>query len=336
MSETLAPDQETAGRNSEHKIEQNSGAQAAASSSAAQATPPTNADEAEREGHAIDEALRFGDTDVTQPAPATPGRLRREFDALDEERFQAAMQATGGRMLSPEAEAQGIDPRALFSGGKYSNKQAKALASPELKHWFDGDDTTAGNGRLTYPQYRAREADRVLRAEFADWDEARYQAAIAATNAYFYRREYKYGVPGFNERDLFSGGSLSARDRWRQYASEELQEWFDLNGGRQTFAQFREARRANDRAERHQHEEELQRAAGGTPCYVGQQTMWLAGGAGDGRTDAGGRGQHRGGVVAGRRGDRRRHAGLRSRPGAPRGAGAGAGDPVRAQPGAVR
>jgi len=40
MSETLAPDQETAGRNSEHKIEQNSGAQAAASSSAAQATPP--------------------------------------------------------------------------------------------------------------------------------------------------------------------------------------------------------------------------------------------------------------------------------------------------------
>ncbi|MFF8696237.1 hypothetical protein ACF08W_28900 [Streptomyces sp. NPDC015144] len=233
---------------------------------AAQTTPPTNADEVEREGRAMDEALRFGDTDVTQPAPATPGRLRREFDALDEERFQAAMQATGGRMLSPEAEAQGIDPRALFSGGKYSNKRAKELASPELKHWFDGDGTTAGNGRLTYPQYRAREADRVLRAEFADWDEARYQAAIAATNGYFFRREYKYGFTDFDERELFSGGSLSARDRWRQYASEELQEWFDLNGGRQTFAQFREARRANDRAERHQHEEEeLQRAAGGTP-----------------------------------------------------------------------
>ncbi|MFF4902259.1 hypothetical protein [Streptomyces sp. NPDC001068] len=233
---------------------------------AAQATPPANADEAEREGRAMDEALRFGDTDVTQPAPATPGRLRREFDALDEERFQAAMQATGGRMLSPEAEAQGIDPRALFSGGKYSNKQAKALASPELKHWFDGDDTTPGNGRLTYPQYRAREADRALRAEFADWDEARYRQAVDFTNGYFFRREYKFGGTDFNERELFSGGSLSARDRWRQYASDELQEWYDLNGGRQTFAQFREARRANDRAERHQHEEEeLQRAAGGTP-----------------------------------------------------------------------
>jgi hypothetical protein len=233
---------------------------------AAQATPPTNADEAEREGRAMDEALRFGDTDVTQPAPATPGRLRREFDALDEERFQAAMQATGGRMLSPEAEAQGIDPRALFSGGKYSNKQAKELASPELKHWFDGDDNTPGNGRLTYPQYRAREADRALRSEFADWDEARYRQAVDFTNGYFFRREYKYGFTDFNERELFSGGSLSARDRWMQYASDELQEWFDLNGGRQTFAQFREARRANDRAERHQHEEEeLQRAAGGTP-----------------------------------------------------------------------
>ncbi|MFF1600815.1 hypothetical protein ACFVYV_25455 [Streptomyces mirabilis] len=233
---------------------------------AAQATPPTNADEAEREGRAMDEALRFGDTDVTQPAPATPGRLRREFDALDEERFQAAMQATGGRMLSPEAEAQGIDPRALFSGGKYSNKQAKELASPELKHWFDGDDNTPGNGRLTYPQYRAREADRALRSEFADWDEARYRQAVDFTNGYFFRREYKFGGTDFNERELFSGGSLSARDRWMQYASDELQEWFDLNGGRQTFAQFREARRANDRAERHQHEEEeLQRAAGGTP-----------------------------------------------------------------------
>ncbi|MFK0279535.1 hypothetical protein ACIQVL_03540 [Streptomyces sp. NPDC090499] len=227
---------------------------------AAQTTPPANADEAEREGRAMDEALRFGDTDVTQPAPATPGRLRREFDGLDEERFQAATQATGGRMLSPKAEAAGIDPRAVFSGGKYSNKQARELASPELNRWLFGDDKTDGNGRLTYPQYRAREADRVLRAEFADWDEARYQQAVDATNGYLFRREYKYANPGFDERELFSGGSLSARDRWRQYASEELDEWYDLNGGRQTFAQYKEARRANDRAERQQYEEE-QRAA---------------------------------------------------------------------------
>ncbi|MFD9394155.1 hypothetical protein ACFWBB_26485 [Streptomyces sp. NPDC060000] len=224
-------------------------------------TPPANADEAEREGRLMDEALGFGDTDITQPAPATPGRLRREFDALDEERFQAAVQATGGRMLSPEAEAQGIDPRVLFSGGKYSNKRAKELASPELNHWFDGDDETPGNGRLTYPQYRQREADRALRAEFADWDEARYRQAVDFTNGYFFRREYKFGNTDFDERELFSGGSLSARDRWMQYASEELQEWFDLNGGRHTFAQFRQQRRDGDRVARDQHEEEQNRAA---------------------------------------------------------------------------
>ncbi|MGW4086959.1 hypothetical protein ACWEGS_28405 [Streptomyces sp. NPDC004822] len=222
-------------------------------------TPPTTPEEAEREGRLMDEALRFGDTDITQPAPATPGRLRREFDALDDERFQAAMQATGGRMLSAEAEAQGIDPRVVFSGNKYSNKRAKDLASPELNHWFDGDDETPGNGRLTYPQYRQRENDRAIRAEFADWDEARYRQAVDFTNGYLFRREYKFGSADFDERELFSGGSLSARDRWRQYASEELQEWFDLNGGRQTFAQYKASRRDNDRAAREEYEEEQRR-----------------------------------------------------------------------------
>ncbi|MFD5856055.1 PKD domain-containing protein [Streptomyces chartreusis] len=222
-------------------------------------TPPANAEEAEREGRLMDAALGFGDTDVTQPTPATPGRLRREFDALDEERFQAAMQATGGRMLSPKAAAQGIDPRALFSGGKFSNKRAQDLASQELKDWWEE------NGRLTYPQYRQREADRVLRAEFADWDEARYRQAVDFTNGYFFRREYKFGGTDFDERELFSGGSLSARDRWRQYASEELQEWFDLNGGRQTFAQFKQSRQDNDRIERQRYEEEQRSQSAGTP-----------------------------------------------------------------------
>ncbi|QOV40166.1 hypothetical protein IM697_18235 [Streptomyces ferrugineus] len=224
-------------------------------------TPPADAEEAERRGRAMDEALGFGDTDVTQPASAAPGRLRREFDALDEERFQAAMEATGGRMLSSEAEAQGIDPRAVFSGTKYSNKRAKELASPELNLWIDGDDENVGHGRLTYPQYRQREADRVLRAEFADWDEARYRQAVDFTNGYFFKREYKFGALPFDERELFSGGSLSARDRWRQYASEELQEWFDNNGGRQTFAQFKQSRRDGDRRDRDLFEEEQRRAA---------------------------------------------------------------------------
>ncbi|MEU5978420.1 UvrD-helicase domain-containing protein [Streptomyces sp. NPDC047315] len=236
-------------------------------------TPPANAAEAQARGRALDEALRFGGTDVTRPVPAAPGRLRREFDALDEERFQAATDATGGRLLSPEAEAQGVDPREVFSGRRYTNRQAAALASPELRRWMEGDGQTPGNGRLTYQQYRQREADRVLRDEFADWDEARYQQALAATNGYFFRREYKHGFTDFTERELFSGGNLSARDRWRQYASDELQEWFDLNGGRQTFSQFKQARRDGDRAERHQHEDEQNR----TPESTGTDAAaWAA------------------------------------------------------------
>ncbi|MER6616282.1 UvrD-helicase domain-containing protein [Streptomyces xantholiticus] len=224
-------------------------------------TPPTDAEEAEHRGRAMDDALGFGDTDITQPAPATPGRLRREFDALDEERFQAAMEATGGRMLSPKAEADGIDPRDVFSGGKYSNKRAKELASPELSLWLFGDDEQAGNGRLTYPQYRQREADRVLRDQFALIDDARYRQAVEFTNGYFFKREYKYAGLPFDELELFSGGSLSARDRWRQYASDELVEWYDLNGGRLTFNQFKQQYRDNDRIEREKNEEEQRRAA---------------------------------------------------------------------------
>ncbi|WP_344603923.1 hypothetical protein [Streptomyces glaucus] len=223
--------------------------------------PPANAEEAERERQAVRATLSFGDTDVTRPAPAEPGRLRREFDALDEERFQAAMEATGGRFLSPEAEAADIDPREVFSGRRYSNKQAKELASPELNLWLFGDDTTAGNGRLTYAQYRQREADRVLRAEFADIDEARYRAAVEFTNGYLFKRQYKFGGTDFTERELFSGGSLSARDRWKEYASEELLEWFDLNGGRLTFNQYKQQRRDNERNDRDQFEEEQRRAA---------------------------------------------------------------------------
>lgn len=233
-------------------------------------TPPVDAEDAERRGRAMDEALRFGDTDVTQPAPNGPGQLRREFDALDEERFQAAMEATGGRMLSPEAEAAGIDPRDVFSGRKYSNKRAKELASDELKFWFDGDESTPGNGRLTYPQYRQREKDRALYAEFADWNEARHRQAIDYTNGYFFAREYKYNSP-VSETELFSGGSMSG-DRWRKYASEELQEWFDNNGGRVTFNEWKQQRRNDDRAARDEYEEERRAAGGGDSPPEGGDT----------------------------------------------------------------
>ncbi|MGY1502916.1 hypothetical protein ACW4TU_41180 [Streptomyces sp. QTS52] len=219
-------------------------------------TPPVNADEAEHEGRLMDEALRFGDTDVTQPAPATPGRLRREFDALDEERFQAAVQATGGRLFNDDSEDSGVDPRDLFSGRKVTAVRARELASQELRDWWE-----ANGGRLTYSTYSQREQDRVLRDEFALIDEARYRAAVDFSNGYFFKREYKFGGTNFDERELFSGGTLSSRERWKQYASEELQEWFDANGGRLTFAQFKQQRRDGERRDFDQFEEEQRRAA---------------------------------------------------------------------------
>ncbi|MFE7072573.1 hypothetical protein ACFU96_21080 [Streptomyces sp. NPDC057620] len=214
-------------------------------------TPPANAEEAEREGRAMDESLRFGDTDITQPAPATPGRMRREFDALDEERFQAAMQATDGRLFTPEAEGTGVDPRDLFSGRKVTAAQARNLASQELRDWWDDN-----GGRLTYSTYSQREQDRVLRAEFADIDEARYQAALEYTNGYFFARKYKYADNVPSERDLFSGGSVSGFGQWRQYASEELLEWYDNNGGRLTFNEYKKRKRQDDRRAREEYEAE--------------------------------------------------------------------------------
>ncbi|MFD4795001.1 hypothetical protein [Streptomyces anulatus] len=237
-------------------------------------TPPANAEEAERRGRAMDEALGFGDTDVTRPAPATPGRLRREFDALDEERFAAAMQETGGTFFNADSQDSDVDPRALFSGRSVTAARARELASDELRDWFDRND-----GRLTYSTYSQRERDRVLRAEFEEIDEARYRAAEAETNGYFFRRQHDGGT--ISDRELFSGGSLSQFDRWRDIASEELRDWFDANGGRLTFNQFKNARRDDERAARELYEEEERQAAqsSSTPETGEPQD--------DGRTDQG-------------------------------------------------
>ncbi|MEV7512063.1 hypothetical protein AB0O57_29315 [Streptomyces sp. NPDC091201] len=100
----------------------------------------------------------------------------------------------------------------------------------------------------------ARTREQQLRAEFIDIDEARYLAAVDATNGYFFRRQYQ--ASGLDERELFSGGSMSAFGRWEQYASDELREWFDANGGRLTFNQFKQQRRADERRAREEYEQE--------------------------------------------------------------------------------
>lgn len=107
-----------------------------------------------------------------------------------------------------------------------------------------------------------------MQQEFADWDEARYQAAIEATNGYFYSKKSRR-LPRVNERDLFSGGSLSRFGRWREYASEELIDWYDANGGRVTYNAFKNQRRAQERIERDQYEEQQRN---GNPVPEAQPT----------------------------------------------------------------
>ncbi|WP_411147385.1 hypothetical protein [Streptomyces sp. A30] len=119
-------------------------------------------------------------------------------------------------------------------------------------------DEALGFGDTDVPRPRRTRED-TIHAAFADFDEARYQAAVEATNGYFYKRKYKYGS-GINERELFSGGSLARFGRWEEYASEELRDWYKANGGRITYNQFKSQYRDNDRRDREVFEEEQRRA----------------------------------------------------------------------------
>ncbi|MER5222864.1 hypothetical protein [Streptomyces flaveus] len=120
-------------------------------------------------------------------------------------------------------------------------------------------DEALGFGDTDVSRPRRTRED-TIRAAFADFDEARYQTAIAATNGYFYKKKYKYDS-GINERELFSGGGLARFGRWEEYASEELKNWYKANGGRITYNQFKRQFRENDRRDRDLFEEEQRRAA---------------------------------------------------------------------------
>ncbi|MFD7505394.1 hypothetical protein [Streptomyces sp. NPDC059850] len=121
-------------------------------------------------------------------------------------------------------------------------------------------DEALGFAGTDVPRARRTRED-IIRAEFADFDEARYQQAIEATNGYFYNREHKYGDDRPSERELFSGGELAKFGRWMKYASEELIDWYKANGDRITYNQFRQQHRDNDRIERQRYEEQRRQAA---------------------------------------------------------------------------
>ncbi|MFI6686614.1 hypothetical protein [Streptomyces sp. NPDC050485] len=141
-------------------------------------------------------------------------------------------------------------------------------SAEEVRQRGEAMDAALGFGDTDVTRRPLSREERLQR-EFQEADEARYAAALDATNGYFFSRNSRR-LPPVGERDLFSGGSLSRFGRWRDYASEELLEWFDDNGGRLTYNQFKQQRRADERVERDRHEEAQRQNAGASDMVAGE------------------------------------------------------------------
>lgn len=134
-----------------------------------------------------------------------------------------------------------------------------AADADDVRRRGEAMDAALGFGTTDVTR-RPQTREERLQREFQDIDEARYSAAIDATNGYFFSKNSRR-LPPVGERDLFSGGNLSRFGRWRDYASEELLDWFDANDGRLTYNQFKRKRWADEKIERDQYEEEQRLAA---------------------------------------------------------------------------
>ncbi|MFF4276138.1 DEAD/DEAH box helicase family protein [Streptomyces sp. NPDC001536] len=126
-------------------------------------------------------------------------------------------------------------------------------------------DEALGFGELDVAQEIVRpkrlSKDQQLRDEYQVWhEERRNRADNAMRGGSMLNKEGQR--KGYTEDDVFNGGFLSANDAWRRYASEELVEWFDQNGGRVTYNQFREQKRQSERLDRWEWEEQQRTASG--------------------------------------------------------------------------
>lgn len=221
----------------------------------------------DRHGRTLPEALRAlrdlfqdgdeHDSDMPQTAPAV--ELPQDLTGLSDDDLASAW----GRGLSEADQlrvAQEMDRRDNADQRVRDAIPATPAAdADEVRRRGEAMDTALGFGTADVTR-RPQTREERLQQEFNDFDEARYSAALDATNGYFFSRTSR-SLPPVGERELFSGGSLSRFGRWRQYASEELLEWYDLNGGRVTYNAFKQQRRTQDRVDRQEYEEEQRRTA---------------------------------------------------------------------------
>ncbi|WP_328333362.1 hypothetical protein [Streptomyces sp. NBC_00455] len=221
----------------------------------------------DRQGRTLPDALRalrdlFQDNDEhdnAMPQPQSANELPDDLTDLTDDDLAAAW----GRGLSEADQLRVAQEMDLRDNADQRIRDAipttPAADADEIRRRGEAMDTALGFGSADITR-RPQTREQRLQQEFNDFDEARYSAAIDATNGYFFSRASR-SLPPVDERDLFSGGSLSRFGRWRQYASEELLEWYDLNGGRITYNAFKQQRRTQDRVDRQKYEEEQQHTA---------------------------------------------------------------------------
>ncbi|MDI3407668.1 hypothetical protein [Streptomyces cavernicola] len=232
-------------------------------------TPAAIAQWRDREGRSLPESLRAlrdlfqsddADPDAEQTAPHVT--LPEDLADLTDDRLAAVwahLSDSDQMRVAEEMDRRDAAEQRL----RDAIPAVPAADAEEVRRRGEAMDAALGFGAADITRRPLTREERLQR-EFQDFDEARYSAAIDATNGYFFSKNSRR-LPPVGERDLFSGGNLSRFGRWREYASEELIEWFGNNGGRITYNQFKQKRRADEKIERDQYEEEQSQAAG-TPA----------------------------------------------------------------------
>ncbi|NEW73748.1 hypothetical protein [Streptomyces rhizosphaericus] len=224
----------------------------------------------DRQGRTLPEALRAmrdlfqddDDPDSSSPEPTPAVTLPDDLTDLSDDDLAAAWGAGLSENDQMRVAAEMDQRDAADQRLRDAIPNTPAADAEEVRRRGEAMDAALGFGPADVTR-RPQTREERLQREFQDIDEARYSAAIDATNGYFFSRASR-SLPPVSERDLFSGGSLSRFGRWQDYASEELIEWFAANGGRLTYNQFKQRRRADEKVERQQYEEEQRLAAAAT------------------------------------------------------------------------
>ncbi|MGG2460137.1 DEAD/DEAH box helicase family protein [Streptomyces sp. RGM 3693] len=174
-------------------------------------------------------------------APELESLTRQDLTAEDWERLAGEMD----RRFPPAERLQAVlTPQPPVT----EEERAAENAAIDEALGFGSTDVAS---EIVRPKRRSK--DQMLHDEYQLWHEERFnRAEEAMRGGSMVNREGQRR--GYTDEDVFNGGFLSSNDNWRRYASDELIDWFDANGGRVTYNQWRETMRRSERVDRDQHD----------------------------------------------------------------------------------